>query len=109
MERQYFVYIMSSGWRSLYTGVTNNLIRRTGEHKFGTVSGFTSKNKTRRLVYAESFTDIRVAISREKQVRSWVRAKKIALIETMNPTWKDLAEGWFPEVGLIADPSLCSG
>jgi putative endonuclease len=109
MERQYFVYIMSSRSRNLYTGVTNNLIRRTAEHKFGTVPGPTSKHKTHRLVYAESFTDIRVAISRERQVKSWRRAKKIALIETMNPTWKDLAEGWFPEQGLTADLSPCSG
>jgi len=109
MERQYFVYIMSSGSRTLYTGVTNNLIRRTAEHKSGAVPGSTRTHKTQRLVYAESFTDIRIALSREKQVKSWCRSKKIALIEAINPMWKDLAESWFPELGLVANPSLCSG
>jgi putative endonuclease len=109
MERQYFVYIMSSRSRNLYTGVTNNLIRRTAEHKFGTVPGFTSRYRLHRLVYVESYSDIRRAISREKQVKSWRREKKIALIEQMNPTWKDLAETWLPERGRTADPLLRSG
>lgn len=97
MDRQYFVYIMSSRSRNLYTGVTNNLIRRTADHKFGVIAGFTSRYRIGRLVYFESFADIRRAISREKQVKSWRREKKIALIEQKNPTWKDLAETWFPK------------
>lgn len=109
MDRRYFVYIMASRSRNLYTGVTNNVIRRTAEHKLGTVPGFTSRYRLYRLVYVESFPDIRRAISREKQVKSWRREKKIALIEQANPTWKDLAEKWFPEQGRTADPSLRSG
>jgi|SRR5271170_4053152 putative endonuclease len=109
MDRRYFVYIMSSRSRNLYTGVTNNLIRRTAEHKFGIVPGFTLKYRAHRLVYYESFVDIRRAISREKQVKSWRRDKKIALIEQKNPTWKDLAEQWIPKQVRTADPSLRSG
>lgn len=108
MERQYFVYIMSSRSRNLYTGVTNNLFRRTAEHKLGSISGFTSRYKTHRLVYFESFGDIRAAIAREKQVKSWSRTKKINLIMQMNSTWKDLAEQWFPKRGQTADSSLRS-
>jgi putative endonuclease len=108
MAHQYFVYIMSSRSRNLYTGVTNNLFRRTAEHKIGSVSGFTSKYKVHRLVYYESFADIRSAIAREKQVKSWSRAKKLALIMQVNGTWKDLANDWFPKANRTADSSLRS-
>lgn len=105
MDRHYFVYIMSSRSRNLYTGVTNNVIRRTGQHKSGAIPGFTSKYRMHRLVYVETYIDVRAAISREKQLKRWLREKKIALIERMNPTWKDLAEMWFPKEGRTADPS----
>ena len=95
MERNYFVYIMSSRSRTLYIGVTNNLTRRTVQHKQGAISGFTSSYKVHRLVYVERFTDIRLAISREKQLKSWRREKKVALIEGLNPMWQDLSEEWF--------------
>jgi putative endonuclease len=91
----YFVYIMSSGSGTLYIGVTNNLRRRVDEHKSKLVPGFTAKYNIDRLVYFEMFRDIRTAIAREKQLKGWVRRKKIALIETQNQKWEDLAKDWY--------------
>ena len=96
--RTYRVYIMASRSRVLYTGVTNDLLRRVVEHKRGLIPGFTSKYRITRLVYFEAFADIRDAIAREKEIKGWVRARKIRLIEERNPTWEDLA-------GTKADPS----
>jgi len=75
----------------LYTGVTNDINRRVYEHKHKTVSGFTSRYNLTRLVYCESTTDVTAAIQREKQIKGWLRSKKIALIESMNPKWDDLS------------------
>ena len=77
---------------TLYTGVTNNLERRVFEHKTHLIEGFTKKYKISKLVYFEATSDIKVAIMREKQIKGWKRKKKIALIESMNPGWKDLSE-----------------
>jgi putative endonuclease len=77
---------------TLYTGVTNNLERRVFEHKNHAIEGFTKKYKVTKLVYFEETSDVIAAISREKQIKGWLRKKKIALIESMNPYWKDLAE-----------------
>lgn len=85
MVKQYYVYIMANRTRMLYTGDTNNLERRVYEHKNRIIPGFTSQYNITRLVYQEVFTDIRDAIAREKQIKGWLRAKKIALIETINP------------------------
>jgi putative endonuclease len=90
--RAYWVYILASRSRVLYTGVTNDLARRVHEHKLSLVPGFTQKYRVTRLVYFEEFGDIRAAIAREKQIKGWVRARKIELIEARNPTWVDLAE-----------------
>jgi putative endonuclease len=87
-----FVYIIASKSRVLYTGVTNNLGRRICEHKEGLVPGFTRRYRIHRLVHYEIFGDIRSAIAREKQIKSWTRAKRVVLIEAGNPTWSDLAE-----------------
>ena len=95
--RVYYVYIMASRSRVLYTGGTNDLARRVHEHKRGLVPGFTSRYRITRLVYFEEFTDVRDAIACEKQIKSWVRARKVRLIETQNPTWEDHAEHWFLE------------
>jgi len=92
---EYFVYIMSNNSRTLYIGVTDNLIRRVAEHKQGKVKGFTSKYNIKRLVYFESGSEINEALFREKQLKGWLREKKIALIEQENPDWKDLSESWF--------------
>lgn len=93
--KTYYVYIMVGQFRTLYTGVTNNLERRVSEHKRKLIPGFTSKYNITRLVYYEDFRDIRAAIRREKQIKGWIRAKKVALIISRNPTWRDLSEGWF--------------
>jgi putative endonuclease len=79
----------------LYTGVTNDLKRRVYEHKHGSVPGFTARYRVNRLVYFESTENVRAAISREKQIKSWTRAKKLDLIVENNPMWRDLSEGWF--------------
>jgi putative endonuclease len=93
---QYSVYIMTNQYNSvLYTGVTNNLERRVLEHRSGKASKFTSKYNVHKLVYFESSDDINAAISREKQIKAGSRQQKIALIESMNPEWKDLFEEFF--------------
>jgi putative endonuclease len=95
MEHQYFVYIMTNNSRTLYTGVTNDLNRRVYEHRHKLVEGFTKRYNITRLVCFEATSDVRAAISREKQIKGWLRSKKIALIESMNPEWRDLSEDWF--------------
>jgi len=95
--RIYYVYVMASRSRVLYTGVTNDLARRVREHKQGLIPGFTHTYHITRLVYFEEFTNIRDAIDREKAIKGWVRARKIRLIEGHNPMWEDLAEHRFQE------------
>jgi len=91
---QYYVYIMTNKSRTLYTGVTNNLERRVSEHKQKLIPGFTSKYNIDKLVYYEVANDISSAISREKEIKGWVRIKKIAIIESRNPGWCDLSLEW---------------
>jgi len=102
----YFVYLMASRSKVLYVGMTNDLARRVGEHKSRQQDGFTARYRTDRLVYCESYADVRDAIAREKQLKGWIRARKIALIESLNPEWRDLSDylGSLPP-----DPSLRSG
>jgi putative endonuclease len=97
--KQYCVYIMASRTRVLYIGVTNDLERRVYEHKPKLVPGFTSQYNVDKLVYFETTPDIRGAIAREKELKGWLRAKKIALIESSNPDWDDLG------VQMCRDPS----
>ncbi len=92
---EYYVYIMSNKSRILYIGVTNNLLRRVYEHKNKLVEGFTSKYNINELVYFEQIRDIRSAITREKQLKGWLREKKINLIHSSNPKWEDLSFGWY--------------
>jgi putative endonuclease len=75
----------------LYIGVTNDLTRRVQEHKQSLIPGFTQQYRVTRLVYFEEFDDIRDAIAREKQLKGWLRARKLKLIEARNPTWDDLS------------------
>lgn len=103
-EHKYFVYIMASKSRVLYTGMTNNLSARVLEHKSGRIEGFTKRFRVHRLVYFESYNYVRSAIAREKEVKHWVRKRRVALIESMNPTWQDLAGNWFTPARL-ADPN----
>lgn len=90
--RQYYVYILTNKSGTLYIGVTNNLLRRLQEHREGLVPGFTKKYCLNHLVYYEVTPDVRSAIEREKQIKGWLRRKKITLIESANPEWKDLGE-----------------
>ncbi len=90
---QYYVYIATNKINTvIYTGVTNNLVRRTFEHKTNNTSGFTSKYKVTKLVYYETFNDIKEAITREKQIKGGSRKKKIELVIKSNPDFKDLYE-----------------
>ena len=88
--KSYYVYILGSRRNgTLYIGVTNNLLRRVGDHKAGEVEGFTKKYSVKNLLYFEETTDIYSAISREKQLKNWHRKWKLELIESMNPKWND--------------------
>jgi len=92
----YHVYIMSNPRRTtLYIGVSSDLFQRVFQHKHGLTGGFTKKYLLRDLVYFEETSDVNVAITREKQLKGWRRDRKVALIETMNPQWNDLSEGWY--------------
>jgi putative endonuclease len=92
--KAYYVYILSNRSRTLYVGVTNNLERRISEHRQKQIAGFTAKYNITQLVYYEDYSDIHDAIAREKQIKGWLRSKKIALIQSANPHWKDLSEEW---------------
>jgi putative endonuclease len=89
--KTFHVYIMASASRVLYIGVTGDLLRRDREHKEMRAPGFTARYRVTELVYFEAFGDSRIAIAREKQIKGWLRARKIALIESFNPHWRDLA------------------
>ncbi len=78
----------------LYTGITNNLTRRVYEHKENILPGFTRKYNLKKLVFFEETFDVHAAIAREKQIKGWLRKKKIELIELHNPDWKDMSDGW---------------
>ena len=97
MSKEYYVYIMTNKSRTLYTGVTNDLMRRVYEHKNKLVKGFTSRYNIQFLVYYESTPSIHVALEREKQIKGLLREKKIVLIDSVNPEWKDLSEERFVE------------
>ena len=96
-EKQYYVYILTNASRTLYVGVTNNLERRVWEHKSKMVEGFTSKYNINWLVWFAEANDVREAIAMEKKIKVWTRAKKVELIEAMNPEWRDLSLEWFTE------------
>ena len=98
-NRSYWVYIMTNRSGTLYIGVTNNLARRVYEHRHNLLSGFTSRYRIDRLVHAESFSEVLDAIAREKQLKNWSRARKLALVRENNPNWRDLAEDWFGASG----------
>ena len=97
------VYIVGSRTGTLYIGMTNNLYRRVLDHRSGEFEGFASKYGCNRLVYFESFDDVRKAIDREKQLKGWRRQKKIALIEALNPRWQDLAEKWGSQMAFAGE------
>ena len=92
--RTYYVYILANRCGTLYTGVTSDLQRRMYEHKQRSIPGFASKYNITRLVHYEQTNDVWAAIARENQVKAWRRSKRVALIESANPLWRDLSEEW---------------
>ena len=92
MQQQFYVYILTNRPRTLYIGVTNNIVRRMAEHRSGS-SSFTARYQIDTLIHVEIFADVREAIAREKQLKGWSRTKKIALTEEKNPNWDALQAG----------------
>jgi putative endonuclease len=97
-EHEFFVYIVASESRALYTGMANNLVRRVWQHKAGLVKGFAAKEGADRLVYYETYPYAADAIAREKVIKGWTATERVALIESINPEWKDLAADWFAKI-----------
>ena len=96
MTKAFYVYIMTNRSRVvLYTGITNNLVRRVSQHQNGDIERFTKIYKVNRLIYYETFKDRRAAISREKEIKGWRRSKKNALVEKLSPKWTDLSSTLF--------------
>jgi putative endonuclease len=93
--KTYYVYIMTNLSGTLYTGITDNLEQRVYEHKQKLVPGFAKKYNITKLVYYEEENDVNAALARKKQIKGWQRAEKVALIESVNPDWKDLSFGWY--------------
>jgi len=95
MNKSFYVYIMTNKSRTLYIGVTSDLKKRVYEHKHKLIKGFTKRYNIAYLVYFEETADCFSALKREKQLKGWLRQKKIKLIENDNPKWKDLSNGWY--------------
>ena len=93
-EKRYFVYILANRGGVLYVGMTSSLEVRVDQHKNKRLDGFTKHYNVTRLVYFEATNDVLAAIAREKQIKGWRRSKKITLIESMNPQWRDLSAEW---------------
>ncbi len=92
-DKQYCVYVMTNKYNTtLYAGVTSRLEQRVFEHKQKLVPGFTTRYNLTKLVYYECTNDVMSAITREKEVKGWLRKKKVQLIESENPGWKDLSD-----------------
>jgi putative endonuclease len=102
MDRIFHTYIVASRSRTLYIGVTSRLETRISEHNTRQFAGFSANYNCNRLIFFEQYATPEAAISREKQLKGWTRAKKIALIEKTNSTWIDLSEEWGKS---IATPS----
>jgi len=98
-QHSYFVYILASRSRTLYVGVTRDLRRRVYQHRQQLLPAFTARYAVNRLVYFEHTSDIRAALAREKEIKGWKRARKLELIESLNPAWEELAPA--PEHGIV--------
>ena len=97
-ERPYYVYILTNRSGTLYVGMTIDLGRRTQEHQQKLIDGFTKTYNITQLVYYEITEDAYAAVSRERQIKGWLRRKKVALIEASNPSWRDLSSDWEAQV-----------
>jgi putative endonuclease len=95
VEKTYYVYIMVSQRRVLYVGISSYIERRVRQHKSHTFGGFTAKYNVTNLAYFERYGSVMKAIHRQKKLKDWRREKKIALIESSNPKWRDLSYGWY--------------
>jgi putative endonuclease len=95
MEKTYYVYILASLSKVIYTGVSSQLEQRVWQHKNNQGSNFTKKYNVNRLVWYGDTNDPNIAIEWEKRIKGWIRIKKIKMIEDDNPNWDDLAENWF--------------
>ena|SRR5205814_941104 len=95
MQKTYYVYIMASQRRVLYIGITSHIERRVLQHKCHTFAGFTATYNVTNLVYFERYGSVGKAIRREKELKDWRREKKVELIESGNPKWRDLSHGWY--------------
>ena len=107
MAKTFHIYILASRTRVLYVGVTSDFMKRLHEHRNKLVPGFTARYNVNRLVYVETTDDAQAAIARERQIKGWLRSRKVALIESSNPQWLDLSEAWYARQ--VPDPSLRSG
>lgn len=96
-QGRFFVYILASRSRVLYTGVTRDLLRRVYQHRNAEVPGFSRKYRVNRLVYFEETSSAIAAFEREREIKGWSREKKLRLIESVNAGWLDLAVDWFPQ------------
>lgn len=103
-EYKFYIYIMASRSLNLYIGFTSNLGNRVWQHKNGVFEGYSKTNRCHRLVYYEFFRYANNALARERQLKNWSRAKKVALIKTKNPAWADLAEEWGKPVEPFREP-----
>jgi putative endonuclease len=95
--KKYYVYIMTNHSGTLYVGLTNDLERRVWEHKNLLIEGFSKRYRINRLVHYEETPSIETAIKREKELKGWLRAKKVKLIEKHNPHWRDLSVPWYED------------
>ena len=93
--KNYYIYIMASQSGTLYVGMTNDIKKRVYQHKNHSIPGFTDKYNVDQLLYIETTSDSVSAIRREKQLKKWGREKKVALVDSQNPDWKDLSKGWY--------------
>ena len=110
MQELAYVYILASGFKHLYIGLTTELEKRVWQHKNGAFEGsFTDRYNIRELVYFERFGNIHSAIAREKQLKRWSRVKKIRLIVAENPTWRDLSADWGKPVEPYREPLNIAG
>ena len=109
MQKHYYVYILANSRRTIYIGFTNDLQRRLQEHRDKVIEGYTSRYNLTKLVYYEVFATAREAIAHEKRLKGWLRAKKVALIESKNPNWQDLSDLELGDERRVIHPLLYSG
>jgi putative endonuclease len=103
--KSYYVYILTNRSKTLYTGFTSNLEQRIWQHKNHVFGGFTDRYDIDTLVYYETYSTVQRAIAREKEIKGWTRARKMQLIVSENPGWRDLSEDWGKPIVLAGSPT----